>query len=103
MNYCETYLPKLNAAGFKPVGGLPCYYEKDDIVIQVYTDSIFVERRNTTNTEMLPVIAEHKRFVRYDYRGIPASIIVSWLCGDLNKLEMNAENYFLTKSIDTLD
>ena len=102
MNYQEIYLPKLKAVGFKTVGGLPYYYEKEDIVIQVYTDSIFVERRNASNTEMLPVMAEHERFIRYNYRGIPASEIVSWICDDLSKLEIKAENYMLSNSLEVL-
>ena len=106
-SFQELYLPRLYEAGFRRAEHYPAnYYKKDDIIIQVYVDTILVERVNKfpppAEDQVISLISTQQRFIKYKYCHIPADIVVDWLCGDLQKIELNAENYMNERALETL-
>lgn len=106
-SFQELYLPRLYEAGFRRAEHYPAnYYKKDNIVIQVYIDTIFVERVNKfpppAEDQVISLISTQQCFIKYKYWNIPADIVVNYLCGDLQKIEMNVENYMLERALAVL-
>ena len=83
---------------------------KGDFVVEMYHNTVFVNRVyneldafNAPRSYRISLISSDKGFESYKYRDIPPKKVIEWLCGDLTKLEMNAENYLLSKSLEVLD
>ena len=80
---------------------------KGDFIVEMYYDAVFVNRVFNDHGERTSyrtaLISSDKDFESYKYRDIPLNKVVEWLCNDLTKLEMNVENYLLSKSLEALD
>lgn len=99
---------QLKRAGFVQEGDYN--FIKGDFVVEMYHNTVFVNRVyneldafNAPGPYRIPLISSDKGFESYKYRNIPPKKVVDWLCGDLTKLEMNVENYLLSKSLEVLD
>ena len=96
---------KLLNAGFKQIDDFN--FVKENIDVEVYKHTILVKRMYNSHevggSYTLPLIATSNFFDGYMYTDIPFKKVIEWLCSDLNRLEMNAENYLLSKSLEVLD
>ena len=100
---------QLKRAGFVQEGDYN--FIKGDYIVEMYHNAVFVERvfHDLTNDHSerasyrIHLISTDKGFESYRYMDIPLKKVVEWLCGDLTKIEMNVENYLLTKSLEVLD
>ena len=99
---------QLKRAGFVQEGDYN--FIKGDFVVEMYHNTVFVNRVyneldafNAPGSYRIPLISSDKGFESYKYRNIPPKKVVDWLCGDLTKLEMNVENYLLSKFLEVLD
>lgn len=95
----------LKSVGFVQEGDYN--FIKGDFVVEMYRNTVFVNRVFNSHEErksyQIPLISTDKGFASYKYKDIPPKKVVEWLCGDLTKLEMNVENYLLSKSLEVLD
>lgn len=109
MNFVDRlHRAQLEKAGFVQEGDWN--FTKGDFVIEMYHNAVFVNRVyneldafNAPRSYRIPLISSDKGFESYKYRDIPLKKVIEWLCGDLTKLEMNVENYLLSKSLEVLD
>lgn len=109
MNFVDRlHKAQLEKAGFVQEGDWN--FIKGDFVVEMYHNAVFVNRVyneldafNTPRSYRISLISSDKGFESYKYRDIPPKKVIEWLCGDLTKLEMNVENYLLSKSLETLD
>jgi hypothetical protein len=108
MNADMLHRAQLKRAGFVQEGDYN--FIKGDFVVEMYHNTVFVNRVyneldafNAPRSYGIPLISSAKGFENYKYRNIPPKKVVDWLCGDLTKLEMNVENYLLSKSLEVLD
>lgn len=110
MNFVDTlHRAQLKKAGFVQEGDYN--FIKGDFIVEMYHNTVFVNQvfNDLTNVHSerasyrIPLISTDKGFETYKYRDIPPKKVIEWLCGDLTKLEMNVENYLLTKSLEVLD
>lgn len=106
MNFVDMlHRAQLKKAGFVQEGDWK--FIKDDFIVEMYHNTVFVNQVFNYHSELtsyqIPLIASDKGFESYKYRDIPPKKVVDWLCGDLTKLEMNVENYLLSKSLEVLD
>lgn len=109
MNFVDRlHRAQLKIAGFVQEGDYN--FIKGDFVVEMYHNTVFVNRVyneldafNTPRSYRISLISSDKGFESYKYRDIPPKKVIEWLCGDLTKLEMNVENYLLSKSLETLD
>ena len=96
---------QLKRAGFVQEGDWN--FIKGDFIVEMYRNTVFVNQVFNDHGERtayrIPLISTDKGFESYKYRDIPPKKVVEWLCGDLTKLEMNVENYLLSKSLEVLD
>lgn len=109
MNFVDRlHRAQLEKAGFVQEGDWN--FIKGDFVVEMYHNAVFVNRVyneldvfNTPRSYRISLISSDKGFESYKYRDIPPKKVIEWLCGDLTKLEMNVENYLLSKSLESLD
>lgn len=108
MNADMLHRAQLKRAGFVQEGDYN--FVKDDFVVEMYHNTVFVNQVfnelnafNEPRFYRIPLISTDKGFESYKYKDIPPKKVVDWLCSDLNRLEMNAENYLLSKSLEVLD
>ena len=105
MNADMLHRAQLKRAGFVQEGDYN--FIKGDFIVEMYHNTVFVNRVydafNAPRSYRIPLISSDKGFKSYKYRNIPPKKVVDWLCGDLTKLEMNVENYLLSKSLEVLD
>ena len=109
MNFVDMlHRAQLKKAGFVEEGDYN--FIKGDFVVEMYHNMVFVNRVyneldafNAPRSYRISLISSDKGFESYKYRDIPPKKVIEWLCGDLTKLEMNAENYLLSKSFEVLD
>lgn len=105
MNADMLHRAQLKRAGFVQEGDYN--FIKGDFIVEMYHNTVFVNQvfndHNERTSYRIPLISTDKGFESYKYRDIPPKKVIEWLCGDLTKLEMNAENYLLSKSLDVLD
>lgn len=108
MNADMLHRAQLKRAGFVQEGDYN--FIKGDFVVEMYHNTVFVNRVyneldafNAPGSYRIPLISSDKGFESYKYRNIPPKKVVDWLCGDLTKLEMNVENYLLSKFLEVLD
>ena len=109
MNFVDMlHRAQLKKAGFVQEGDYN--FIKGDFIVEMYRNTVFVNRVyneldafNEPGSYRIPLISSDKGFESYKYRNIPPKKVVDWLCGDLTKLEMNVENYLLSKSLEVLD
>lgn len=105
----KLHRAQLKRAGFVQEGDYN--FIKGDFVVEMYRNTVFVNQvfHDLTNDHtdrasyQIPLISTDKGFASYKYKDIPPKKVVEWLCGDLTKLEMNVENYLLSKSLEVLD
>lgn len=110
MNFVDMlHRAQLKKAGFVQEGDYN--FIKGDFIVEMYHNAVFVEQvvNDLTNdhTERasyrIHLISTDKGFESYKYIDIPPKKVIEWLCGDLTKLEMNVENYLLSKTLEALD
>lgn len=110
MNFVDRlYRAQLKIVGFVQEGDYN--FIKGDFIVEMYHTAVFVERvfhdltkdHSERASYRIPLISTDKGFESYKYRDIPPKKVIEWLCGDLTKLEMNVENYLLSKSLEVLD
>ena len=110
MNFVDRlHRAQLEKAGFVQEGDWN--FIKGDFIVEMYHNAVFVNRvfhdLTKDHTERasyrIPLISSDKGFESYKYRDIPLKKVIEWLCGDLTKIEMNVENYLLSKSLEALD
>lgn len=108
MNADMLHRAQLKKAGFVQEGDYN--FIKGDFIVEMYRNTVFVNRVyneldafNAPGSYRIPLISSDKGFESYKYRNIPPKKVVDWLCGDLTKLEMNVENYLLSKSLEVLN
>ena len=110
MNFDDRlYRAQLKIVGFVQEGDYN--FIKGDFIVEMYHTTVFVERvfhgltkdHSERASYRIPLISTVKGFESYKYRDIPPKKVIEWLCGDLTKLEMNVENYLLSKSLEVLD
>ena len=96
---------QLKRAGFVQEGDYN--FIKGDFIAEMYHNTVFVNqvfnKHDKRISYQIPLISTDKGFKSYKYNNIPPKKVVEWLCGDLSKLEMNVENYLLSKSLEVLD
>ena len=106
MNFVDMlHRAQLKKAGFVQEGDWN--FIKGDFIVEMYRNTVFVNQVFNDHGERtsyrIPLISTDKSFETYKYRDIPPKKVIDWLCGDLTKLEMNVENYLLSKSLEALD
>lgn len=101
----ELHRAQLKRAGFVQEGDY--HFRKGDFIAEMYHNTVFVNQvfkdHGERTSYRIPLISTDKGFGSYKYKGIPLKKVVEWLCGDLTKIEMNVENYLLSKSLEVLD
>lgn len=105
MNADMLHRAQLKRAGFVQEGDYN--FIKGDFIVEMYHNTVFVNQvfndHNERTSYRIPLISTDKGFESYKYKDIPPKKVVDWLCGDLTKIEMNVENYLLSKSLEVLD
>lgn len=101
----KLHRAQLKRAGFVQEGDYN--FIKGDFTVEMYHNTVFVNQVFNDHGERtsyrIPLISTDKGFESYKYKDIPPKKVIEWLCGDLMKLEMNVENYLLSKSLEALD
>ena len=100
------HMEQLKNAGFVQVSDYN--FIKGDFFVEMYHNTIFVNKvlydnYNEPTRYRSALISSDKGFESYKFRDIPVKKVVEWLCDDLTKFEMKVENYFLMKSLESLE